>query len=118
MPHDKSILIVEDDDAVREALAAFLQLNGYDVVEAAHGEEALQHLRSSRAFCMILLDLMMPVMNGWEFRTHQLSDPKLAKIPVVVVTADSSAAKKAAQGGAAAYMMKPIELDDLLEQVS
>src|SRR5712691_6808566 len=106
MPHGRSILIVEDDDAVREALATFLELQGYDVVEAAHGEEALRQLRSARPFCMILLDLMMPVMNGWEFRTHLLSDPTLASIPVVVVTADNSAAKKAAAVGVAGYMMK------------
>jgi CheY-like chemotaxis protein len=117
MPQAKSILIVEDDDAVREALAAFLEGEGYGVAEAAHGEEALRHLRSSGSFCLILLDLMMPVMNGWEFRSRQLLDPALAGIPVVVVSADDSVARKAADVGAAGYMAKPIEFDQLLEHV-
>src|SRR6266446_9079911 len=76
----KSILIVEDDADVRGALSAVLEGEGYRVVEAAHGQEALQHLRAdARGFCMILLDLWMPVMNGWEFRAEQLKDPTLAE---------------------------------------
>src|SRR5437867_5669934 len=83
----KSILIVEDDADVRGALTAVLESEGYSVVEAAHGQEALQHLRANAAgFCMILLDLWMPVMNGWEFRAEQLKDPTLAEVPVMSVT--------------------------------
>ena len=69
MSPGKTILIVEDDSDVRESLAVFLEGEGYSVVEAEHGKEALRCLRSSTDFCLILLDLFMPVMNGWRFVT-------------------------------------------------
>ena len=119
MAHTGHILIVEDDAAVREALATFLELQGYQVVAAEHGADALRQLRDgSRTFCLIVLDLMMPVMNGWDFRTQQLKEPTLAPIPVVVVTADNTAAKRAADIGAVGYMLKPIDLDQFLEHVT
>jgi CheY-like chemotaxis protein len=114
---EKRVLIVEDDDAVREALAIFLESERYTAVQAAHGEEALRHLRSSPPFCLIPLDLMMPVMNGWEFCAQPVKDPAIARVPVVVVTADNSAARKAADVGAAGYMLKPIEFPELLSHV-
>ncbi len=114
----KSILIVEDDADVRGALTAVLEGEGYRVVEAAHGQEALEQLRAGAGgFCMILLDLWMPVMNGWEFRAEQLKDPALAEVPVIVVTADHAAAKSATALAAVECMTKPIEMDHLLEQV-
>jgi len=113
-----SILVVEDDVAVREALAAFLEGAGYRVVEAGDGAEALRRLRvASAEVGLILLDLMMPVMSGWEFRAEQSKDPALAAIPVVVVTADITAADKAAAVGAAGCLLKPIELPELLDLV-
>jgi len=119
MAHAGNILIVEDDAAVREALATFLELQGYPVVSAEHGADALRRLRAgSDGVCLILLDLMMPVMNGWDFRKEQLKDPALAGIPVVVITADTTAAKRAADIGAVGYMLKPIDLDQLLAHVS
>jgi CheY-like chemotaxis protein len=117
-PKAKSILIVEDDADVRGALTAVLEGEGYRVVEAAHGGEALQHLRAdATGFCMIILDLWMPVMNGWEFRAEQMKDPTLADVPVVVITADHAAAKGATSLAAADYVTKPIEMDHLLERV-
>lgn len=116
--HAKIVLIVEDDAAVREALAMFLEVEGYTVLEAGDGEEALRHLRAPSPVCLILLDLMMPVMNGWQFREQQLRDPSIAAIPVVVVTADDAAAKRAADVGAVGYMRKPIEFDELLQQIA
>src|SRR5712664_3699531 len=82
-----SIMIVEDDPDTREMLERFLQLEGFTVRTAANGQLALQSLQADNASCVILLDLMMPVMNGWQFREEQARDPKLSKIPVVVVTA-------------------------------
>src|SRR2546428_14049116 len=111
----KSILIVEDDADVRGALTAVLEGEGYHVVEAAHGKEALQRLRADAAgFCMILLDLWMPVMNGWEFRAEQLKDPTLAEVPVIVVTADHAAPKNATNPAAVDYVTKPTETEHLL----
>jgi CheY-like chemotaxis protein len=111
------ILIVEDDASVREALAIFLEGEGYSVVEAGDGAEALARLRASEPFGLILLDLMMPVMNGWEFRDAQTSDPTLASIPVVIITADNSAAQQAARAGVAGCLVKPLEFPELLSFV-
>ena len=114
MEHQRRILVVEDDADMRGAMAAFLEGAGYDVVEAGDGQEALEHLRRSPV-CLIVLDLMMPVMNGWEFRAQQTRDPALAAIPVMIITAHNSA--RVADLGAIGCMTKPIELDRLLEQV-
>jgi CheY-like chemotaxis protein len=118
MSHAKSILIVEDDGDFREAIAAFLAGEGYSVVEAEHGQDALQHLRTSALFCLILLDLFMPVMNGWAFRAEQLRDPTLAGIPVVVISADADAVGEAAALGAVASMVKPLDFGRLLTTIA
>jgi CheY-like chemotaxis protein len=109
----KSILIVEDDEDAREALVFFLENEGYHVLEASHGEEALHHLRNTEV-CAILLDLMMPVMNGWTFRSEQLKDPRIASIPVAVITADENATQSAAALGVQELMVKPVDLRRLL----
>jgi len=114
----KSILIVEDDDDVRECLAVFLEGEGYRVVEAEDGQQALVRLRSAPDFCLILLDLFMPVMNGWAFRAEQLRDPALATIPVIVISADAGTPQKATALGAVDSMVKPIEFDRLLQAVT
>jgi CheY-like chemotaxis protein len=111
------ILIVEDDASVREALAVFLEGEGYSVVEAGDGAEALTRLQTSEPVALILLDLMMPVMNGWEFRDAQARDPRLASIPVVVITADNSAVHQAARAGVAGCLLKPLEFPELLSYV-
>jgi CheY-like chemotaxis protein len=82
-----SVMIVEDDRDTREMLGRFLELEGFDVRTAENGQKALEVLRSDGPTCVILLDLMMPVMNGWQFREAQASDPRFSQIPVIVVTA-------------------------------
>ena len=116
-PATGRILIVEDDDDVREALAAVLETHGYSTVTAEDGRQAMEHLRSAGGFCLILLDLFMPVMNGWAFRREQMQDPELANIPVLVISADSAAAKRAVTPGVVAAMTKPVEFDRLLQIV-
>ena len=111
------ILIVEDDVAIRESLAELLEDEGYRVASAWNGEAALRSLRSSEPPGLILLDLMMPVMNGWEFRQAQQLDPELAVIPVVVVSGDSGVEQKGAALGAVASLGKPIDVDLLLRIV-
>ena len=113
-----SILVVEDDPDTRDALAAVLETEGYDVAKASDGQEALGQLRTSATPSLILLDLYMPVMNGWAFRAEQLRDPKLASIPVVVLSADSRVANRAADLGAAGWVGKPIDFDRLLALVA
>jgi CheY-like chemotaxis protein len=112
------VLIVEDEDDVRGAYAAFLEGAGYDVVEAADGLHALRELRALPGeFCLILLDLFMPNMNGWTFRAEQLRDPGLATIPIVVVSADARIDQNAVQLGAIAHLQKPIDMDALVSLV-
>src|SRR5512138_2541112 len=81
-----TVLVVDDDESVRESLALALELEGYMVLRAAHGIDALLVLRTGIRPDVILLDLEMPVMPGWEFRERQLADPALADIPVVIVS--------------------------------
>ena len=95
-----------------------LRALGYDVATAANGQEALDQLRSGPGLpSLILLDLMMPVMDGWQFRDEQKQDPALSAIPVVVVSADGRVDEKASALGAAAYLRKPVEIEDLLATV-
>jgi CheY-like chemotaxis protein len=79
------VLVVEDDTDVREMFEMLLQFSGYETMTAANGAEGLERMRERRP-CVVLLDLMMPVMDGFTFREQQLQEPSLAKIPVVCVT--------------------------------
>ena len=112
----RSLLIVEDDADIREALHGLLQMEGYAVEECKNGLEALQRLRrKSPPPDVILLDLMMPVMDGWQFRVEQKRDPHLASIPVVALSADST--PKAAAIDAEAYLRKPVDYDTLVDTI-
>jgi CheY-like chemotaxis protein len=113
----RRILVVEDDVDVRDALVQVLEFEGYRVASATNGQDAIDQLRAGAAPSLILLDLMMPVMDGRQFRVAQLGDPGLAAIPVVVLSAHSRVSEKAAELGAAAYLRKPIEIDSLLDLV-
>jgi CheY-like chemotaxis protein len=115
-PAAPSIMIVEDDRDTREMLERFLQLEGFDVRTAANGEAALAALRREGAPSVILLDLMMPVMNGWQFREAQRDDPDLASIPVVVVTA-AGPQSSVPSIHADAWLSKPVDFDQLLATV-
>ena len=109
------VLIVEDDADLRAVVTTILEGEGYAVLEAVHGLDALEKLRAVRDVCLILLDLYMPAMNGWTFRDIQTKDPAIADIPVVVMTADADAARHAAGLGVLAAMTKPIDFDRLLD---
>jgi signal transduction histidine kinase len=109
------ILLVEDDRSIRVAMQGILEDEGYAVTAADNGRQALERLRSSAAPDLIVLDLRMPVMDGWEFRAAQKGDPKLARIPVLAISADGSA--KAAAIDAEAYLRKPLNTDALLNAI-
>jgi CheY-like chemotaxis protein len=111
------ILIVEDYREVRESLAELLELEGYRVAVAANGQEALDHLLGGQLPRLILLDLMMPVMNGWEFRRRQKRDPSLASVPVVAVTGAVELAEPAVSIDAVGYLGKPVDVGMLLDLV-
>lgn len=110
------ILVVEDDADLRQSICSVLSDAGYTSRPAENGEVALERAREERP-CVILLDLMMPIMNGWEFRSEQLRDPELSSIPVVIMTADGRAADKA-RTLHTDYLRKPIHLDALLDLVN
>ncbi len=111
------VMVVEDDRDVREILREILEDAGYSVSWAANGREALAHLKRGRAPQVILLDLMMPVMDGLEFRTAQREDPSLAPIPVVVISADHGVDAKIGQMQVDAWLPKPFEVSTLLATV-
>jgi CheY-like chemotaxis protein len=117
VPEERSILIVEDDSDLREALSAVLRDEGYTVAMAADGQQALDCLRRQSPPSLILLDLTMPVMNGWQFRAEQRQDPALSGIPVVVLSAGDRLAEQMVPLGITDYVRKPIELDHLLRTV-
>ena len=116
-PKSPVVLIVEDDAEIRDLVGEALDSYGYTTMAAANGADALERLRGGARPALILLDLMMPVMDGWEFRRRQLADPGLASIPVVVVSADARSREKAAALGAADHVRKPIELAELARAV-
>lgn len=111
---NRKILIVDDEQAVVEALSDILTEEGYTVASACNGREALKYLRSNQLPRLIILDLFMPEMDGWEFRREQLKDEKLCDVPAIVVT------------GAAAYagidvnviIHKPLDVPRFLSVVS
>jgi CheY-like chemotaxis protein len=114
-----AVLIVDDDRDIREMLIQTLEDEGYPVAAAADGTEALALLaRGSRPPCLILLDLMMPGMNGWEFRAAQLQEPALVEIPVVVLSARTDVARAATEMAGVAYIPKPIDFELLMHTVA
>ena len=114
-----AVCVVDDDADIREVLRDVLSFEGYDVVAAGDGESALELLRARAQDCnLILLDLMMPHMNGWEFRRKQLEDPGIASIPVVLLTGAGNAAKTTDDLRVAGTIEKPVDLDALLAKVA
>ena len=110
-----TVFIVEDDVDTREMIGRFLELEGFAVVTAANGRQALERLDEGTGACVILLDLMMPVMDGWEFRRRQASHAAFSKIPVIVFSA--AGRERMQQIEANDYLSKPVDLDELLERI-
>jgi len=112
-----TVMIVDDDDEIRDLLAEMLADCGFLVSTARHGKEALELLRTKPQPNIVLLDLMMPVMDGWQVRAEMLADPSLAAIPVIIV----SGAADLEDGGeilkASCVLTKPVKFPVLLESV-
>ena len=115
MQTNKRVLIVDDDPAVRETWNLFLEMEGFDRIEAGNGLEALNILKHNPAPDLILLDLMMPIMNGFEFAEAVSKDPELSRIPIIVLSAYIEEAPRVP--GAKAVMGKPADLNLLLAKV-
>ena len=107
-----TVLVVDDERDIREAVAEVLRDEGFAVVDATDGADAIRQLRAHHP-AVVLLDLMMPGMNGWEFCAARKGDPELSAIPVIVI----SALGRVSGRDAAAWLQKPVELDALVETV-
>ncbi len=108
------VLVVDDNPEIRSSLEEVLGEEGYAVVGVADGQEALDYLTANEEPRVILLDLMMPVMDGWQFRAEQKKNPKLANIPVIVISAMADAAQDI---GAERVLSKPLSPEILLRAV-
>lgn len=110
----KTVLVIDDEEAIRETLRMTLELEGYEVHTAEHGRAALEALEGTLRPCVILVDLMMPTMNGWEFIAAVTQDGRFSTIPIVVLTAFPD---KARALPAQSVLSKPMSLDALLDVV-
>ncbi len=110
-----TVLLVEDNDDVREMMALALQLGGHEVWAARDGREALALLHDRRRPALILTDLMMPVMNGWELKAELVRDPELADVPIVAVSAVPADQLPRLDG--MDLVPKPVDIDELLDLV-
>jgi signal transduction histidine kinase len=111
--HTITVMVIDDERDVRESVAEMLLASGYRVMSASHGRDALDRLRKGSRPDVILLDLVMPVMNGWQFREEQSNDPDLAGIPVLVVTAN----RELREIPADEVLYKPVRPEKLLKAV-
>jgi CheY-like chemotaxis protein len=112
----RTVLVVEDHADLREMLAVLLESEGFQVQTARNGAEALDSLKHERP-AVILLDLMMPVMSGDEFRRRQLQEPEYADVPVICMTAAHDGRQRAERLQAAQYFQKPVDFDRLITAV-
>ena len=110
---NRTVLVVDDDRGVRELLTRSLSFEGFDVMEAANGQDALAQLRTGRRPGVIVLDLRMPVMDGWAFRVAQRADPRIARIPVVILS--GADAHRFQEIEAVAALEKPVSLSQLAD---
>ena len=111
------ILVVDDDSAIRDVVSDILQMSDYRVKTATNGAEALDLVQADRP-AAVLLDLMMPVMDGWEFLRRCRGLEYCSQVPVVVMSAAHDVATTADQLGAHGYLAKPFDMDDVLDVVS
>lgn len=112
----ENVLVIEDAEEIRQILKLAIEMQGYSVIEASNGQEGLDMLENGTLPCLILLDLMMPVMDGWTFSEKISEDERLNKIPLFVVSAYSDRVKSVKHLNG--FMKKPVQLSDLLKVVS
>jgi CheY-like chemotaxis protein len=114
----KKILVIEDDEVIRDTMQELLEAEGFSVECAADGDKAIQILRMNPPLpSLILLDMSMPVKDGFRFREEQQLDENLAHVPVLVMTADGNAETKAIQVSATGFIKKPFNIDYIVKMV-
>lgn len=114
----KKILIVDDDQGIREALKELLEIEGYEVDTAVSGVDGLAYLREQTAPALVLLDLMMPGMGGLEFREKQVAEGLALTVPVVLMSADGQIQKRGEQAQVTDYLKKPMDINEVLALVA
>jgi CheY-like chemotaxis protein len=114
---EPSVLVVDDDEDIRDILSVLLETEGYHVDTAKDGVEALAQLKSGPPPALVLLDMMMPRMDGESLVREMKRDPDVADVPVVIMSGHSAAREKAESLDAAACLVKPVEVDELLRVV-
>jgi CheY-like chemotaxis protein len=113
----RAVLLIEDDPDIREAIGDVLAEEGYTVAMADTGQQGLDRLRAEPLPDVILLDLMMPVMDGWKFREEQKQHPAWDAIPVIVLSAVGNTQERAESIGASGCLRKPLDIDELLDML-
>ena len=114
----KQILVIEDDNSIRELLVELLESEGYTVTSAINGLDGLKKLEKGSLPNLILIDLMMPVMDGYSFRIEQLKSDIWSNIPTVVMSAEATAKEKMKNFNITAFLSKPVELETILKTVA
>ena len=109
------VLLVDDDEDLRDSIADLLRQRGYPVATAEDGHAALAIIAGSRNPCIVLLDLVMPVMDGWKFLAVVQADPAMASIPVVIASAHAATH---APTGVAGILHKPFDMDELFATIA
>jgi CheY-like chemotaxis protein len=111
----KQILVVEDDQCIRESLQELLESEGYSVACASNGQEALDHLSTKKSPGLIFLDLMMPIKDGFQFRQEMRVNPLWVDIPIVIMSADGQIKEKFLRMGVKSYLKKPVDIDVIID---
>lgn len=111
------VLVIDDNDDIRECLAELLEDEGYEVTTSENGEQAREILQQKRP-CLVIMDLMMPVLDGWALRAWMLAQPDLADIPVLLLSARPDVDEEAHRLRAVAGLTKPMSIERLFEHVA
>jgi len=111
------VLVVDDDAEIRQALAELLEDEDYGVLLAANGKEAIDLVVAGMKPDVILLDVMMPVMDGWHFLSARLKHPDLVEVPIIIISAGQEAEREARKVGVFEVVKKPLHVDDLIHRI-
>jgi CheY-like chemotaxis protein len=114
----RAVLVIDDNEATRTGLAELLKLRGYRAVTAANGREGLACLQRDRSIGLIVLDLAMPVADGYWFRAEQCADPTIAHVPLIVFTGADSTQLNGSLLSGAQVLRKPVDIPELLEAIA
>jgi CheY-like chemotaxis protein len=118
MPQNKGLIfVIDDDQGIRDAVGELLEMEGYSVLTAGNGQEGLAQLRSPPAPDLILLDMMMPGMDGLEFRDQQMAEKLCLGVPVVLMSAAHRLEERQKSAGLTDHLSKPMDISDLLDKI-